>query len=181
LLRCFVTETDVDFVLIDSEPQKWIRQYALDAGEPATWIESLFQDDPNPWRPGSNRAVVRRAPGHVAHMHVRFVSPKARRLGAQLYERLIREGHVKGKYASLQHRVVRGDTLGALARRYKVKVAQLKQQNHLSSTLLRVGQRLTVRQSVALRGVKDPVVVPRRHVPPITQNAAARIAHPEPP
>jgi LysM repeat protein len=96
---------------------------------------------------------------------VRFVSPRARSLAAQLYDRLVREGRIKGQYASLHHRVRRGDTLGALARRYRISVAALQQQNGLRSTRIRVGQRLLVRQPVALKGVKGPVVVPRRRRP----------------
>src|SRR5690606_14377549 len=76
LLRCFVTQTDVDMVLIDRRVQDWLKTYALSIGEPPEWIDELFHD-----RPHTKSAVVRHVPGHVAHMHVRFVSAHARRLG----------------------------------------------------------------------------------------------------
>ena len=42
------------------------------------------------------------------------------------------------------HRVVKGDTLFAIARKYGVTVDQLKRANNLSSTALSIGQRLTI-------------------------------------
>src|SRR5690606_7867121 len=68
LLRCFVTDTDVEMVLIDRKVQKWIEAYARSIGEPEEWLDSLFYDVP-----GTKSAVIRHVPGHVAHMHVRFV------------------------------------------------------------------------------------------------------------
>jgi len=162
LLRCFITDADVDFVLIDNAVQGWLEEYALGAGEPRAWVRSLFHDDAST----KNRSVVRHAPGHVAHMHVRFVSPRARLLGAQLYERLVREGYIKGGYAALQHRVLRGDTLGGIGRKYHVPIATLKKLNGLVSSQIRVGQRLIIRQPVELRGAKDAVHIPPRRRPP---------------
>jgi LysM repeat protein len=42
------------------------------------------------------------------------------------------------------HTVKPGDTLWELAERYEVSIAAVKQQNHLTSDLIRVGQRLTI-------------------------------------
>lgn len=164
LLRCFITDCDVDFVLIDSKVQSWLQAYALAAGEPAAWIRDLFHDSAEGNR--ENHAVVRDAPGHVAHMHVRFVSPKARRLGIELYDRLVREGHVKAPRAAVRHRVKRGDTLGALARRYRTQVSSLQRLNALKSTRIQVGQWLVISPAVALRGARDAVRVPTRRRPP---------------
>src|SRR5688572_14200027 len=46
LLRCFVSETDIDFVLIDRKVQGWLERYALRSGEPRAWVQSLFRDGP---------------------------------------------------------------------------------------------------------------------------------------
>lgn len=164
LLRCFVTDCDVDFVLIDRVVQGWLEAHALSAGEPAAWVRSLFHDPKSgDW---NHRAIVREAPGHVAHMHVRFVSPKARRLGVELYDRLVREGHVKAPRAALRHRVARGDTLSAIARRYRTRVASLQKLNNLRSTRIQVGQWLVIAPEVALRGARDAVRIPPRRRPP---------------
>jgi len=166
LLKCFITDCDVDFVLIDRTVQGWLEAYALGAGEPAAWIRDLFHDA-HPGQDGrSNLAAVRHAPGHVAHMHVRFVSPEARRLGIALYDRLIREGYVKSPRKALRHRVVRGDTLGGIARRYRTRVATLRELNELKSTRIQVGQWLVIAPEVTLRGAKDAVRIPPRRTPP---------------
>lgn len=44
----------------------------------------------------------------------------------------------------LEHIIARGDTLSGIAQRYKVSVNQLKEVNGLSSTTIRVGQKLTI-------------------------------------
>jgi hypothetical protein len=164
LLRCFVTDCDVDFVLLDRVVQGWLESYALGAGESPAWVQSLFHDaNPEDW---DRHAVVREAPGHVAHMHVRFVSPNARRLGVELYDRLVREGYVKAPRAALRHRVARGDTLGGIARRYRTRVSTLQQLNKLRSTRIQIGQWLLIAPEVALRGAKDAVRLPPRRRPP---------------
>lgn len=168
LLRCFITDCDVDFVLVDRTVQGWLEEYALGAGEPAAWIRDLFHDAAGAGSGQGNQAVVRHAPGHVAHMHVRFVSPEARRLGIALYDRLIREGHVKSPRAALRHRVVRGDTLGGIARRYRTRVAALRALNGLKSTRIQVGQWLLIAPEVTLRGARDAVRIPPRRRPPPT-------------
>jgi LysM repeat protein len=57
------------------------------------------------------------------------------------------------------HTVMRGDTLGAIARRYSLSVEELKQRNGLGSNLIHPGQRLRVsapvtRASAAPGGAK---------------------------
>jgi len=166
LLRCFLTDTDVDFVLIDSAVQAWLEGYARSLGEPPAWLSGLFHDLPASAGVPGKRALVRHAPGHVAHMHVRFVSPKARRLGVQLYDRLVREGYVRSPRAGRRHRVVRGDTLGHIARRYHVSVATLQKQNGLRESRIRPGQTLIIEVAVPVPGAKDAVQIPVRRLPP---------------
>jgi hypothetical protein len=166
LLRCFVTDCDVDFVLIDRTVQGWLEAHAQGAGDPPAWVRDLFHDAERGHDGRTNQAVVRHAPGHVAHMHVRFVSPEARRLGIALYDRLISEGYLESPRAALRHRVVRGDTLGGIARRYRTRVATLQQLNNLKSTRIRAGQWLLIAPEVTLRGAKDTVRIPPRRRPP---------------
>ena len=166
LLRCWLTDTDVDFVLIDTAVQGWLESYASSLGEPSAWLRQLFHDVPPNSNGRGSRALVRHAPGHVAHMHVRFVSPKARRLGVQLYDRLVREGFVKSPRAGQRHRVARGDTLSHIARRYHVSVQALQKQNGLRGTRIRPGQSLIIVVPVPVPGAKDAVQLPARRLPP---------------
>jgi hypothetical protein len=161
LLRCFITDTDVDFLLIERKLHPWFEQHAIGVGEPPAWVRQLFHDGP-----GQHRAVVRHAAGHVAHVHVRFVSPEARRLGNELYDRLLQSGLVPRKYAPVTHRVRRGDTLSGLAVRYQTSVKSIQRLNRLKTTTIRSGQKLTIQQPAPLREAKRPVIVPPRQLPP---------------
>jgi hypothetical protein len=166
LLRCFVTDCDVDFVLIDRVVEGWLEDYALGAGEPGAWIHSVFHDAEDANHDREKQAVVREAPGHVAHMHVRFVSPAARRLGVELYDRLVGEGYVAAPRRALRHRVASGDTLGGIARRYRTRVSTLRELNGLKSTRIQAGQWLVIAPEVALRGARDAIRIPSRRRPP---------------
>jgi LysM repeat protein len=144
LLRCFVSETDIDFVLIERKVQPWLEDYALEHGESSEWVERLFHDGP-----GAQRALVRHAPGHVAHMHVRFVSAKSRQRALTYRDRLLAEGRVKSASLAVKHKVKPGETLGSVAKKYRTSVEQLQKLNKLKSTLIRVGQELRVSRSGA--------------------------------
>lgn len=52
---------------------------------------------------------------------------------------------VAGKSAPTIHKVVSGESLSVIARRYKVTVAKLKQLNNLRSDRIRIGQKLVVK------------------------------------
>jgi LysM repeat protein len=160
LLRCFVTEADVDMVLIDHKVQGWLESYAIAAGEPEDWVLSLFHD-----RRGAPTAPVRHVPGHVAHMHVRFVSPEARRQAARHYDQLVANGIVAQGVEPMQHKVAKGDTLLRLAKRYGISVETIRANNHLTGSLIRVGQVLTLQRAVELEGAREPVWIPPRRLP----------------
>ena len=53
----------------------------------------------------------------------------------------IQEG---GNGASITYKVKSGDNLGKIAQKYHVSVNQLKKWNHISGSMIRVGQRLTI-------------------------------------
>jgi LysM repeat protein len=162
LLKCFVSETDVDMVLIDRRVQAWLETYALKAGEPATWVQAIFHDDPATHR----LAVVRHEPGHVAHMHVRFVSAESRRAALKVYDRLVAAGVVLPEMQAIQHAVKKGETLSQIARTYGIEVSHIRDLNGLSGSLIRPGQKLTIRRAQEVRGARDPVLVPPRLAPP---------------
>jgi transposase-like protein len=172
LLRCFITDTDVDFVFIDQAVQGWLEAYALEQGEPAEWVSSLFHDQPAEGRRPAQLAVVHHAPGHQNHMHVRFVSPKARRLGVALFDRLVREGYVKPARAGIEHTVAQGETLSSIARRYHVTAESLRRRNALTSKRLQPGQELSIVPAVVLAGAKEAVQIPTRRRPPASSSTA---------
>lgn len=175
LLRCFVTDTDVDMILIDRRVQGWLEAYAVANGESKAWVQSVFHDQKEP----RQMAVVRHEPGHVAHMHVRFSSPKARRAGVAAYDRLVAAGLVIPTVQSLSHQVKKGETLSGIARTFGVPVEKIKSLNGLGSNLIRVGQVLTLQHAVDILGARDAVGVPARRLPPAEPDpgpVGARIA-----
>jgi LysM repeat protein len=172
MLKCFITETDVDFVLIDKLPQSWLEQYALSIGEDPAWVNEIFHGVGKYPYP-----VIKHVPGHVAHMHVRFVSPIARERGRYAYESLVQQGHIQTPSKELVHEVVKGDSLSQIAETYKTTVDELTKLNKLDSNVIKVGQKLTIKQRVDLRAALDPIVIPPRHVPPQKSTAQASFAN----
>ncbi len=172
LLRCFVTKSDVDMVLIDRKVQGWLQRYALSIGEPPEWVDELFHD-----RPHTKSALVRHVPGHVAHMHVRFVSAQARRLGVRHYHELVRVGLLKESVEEVRHTVSKGDTLLGLAKRYKIAVDDIRALNQLKGTVIRLGQVLLLKQGVPIEGVQAPIFAPGRSLPPEPCEPGPRACH----
>jgi LysM repeat protein len=99
-------------------------------------------------------------------MHVRFVSPKARRAAVKVYDRLVATGLVSPPVTAVSHRVVAGDTLSELAQHYGCSVAHIRKLNSLKSDLIKIGQRLTLQKAEDIRGARDRVYVPPRRLPP---------------
>ena len=60
----------------------------------------------------------------------------------QVKEEVASSGELKNTY----YRIRRGDTLGALARRYGTTVSQLKQMNNMNSSRLSIGKNIVVKQ-----------------------------------
>lgn len=172
LLRCFVTQADVDMVLVDRRVQGWLSSYALSIGEPPEWIDQLFKD-----RPRTKSAIVRHVPGHVAHMHVRFVSAHARHLGVKNYQALVRAGLVKERVEEVRHTVAKGDTLLGLAKRYDLHVAEIAALNRLKGTVIRLGQVLIVKRGVAIEGVDAPIYGHGRVLPPEPCEPGPKVCH----
>jgi LysM repeat protein len=78
----------------------------------------------------------------------------------------VKLGVVAPEYKKLEHVVQSGETLSHIARAYKLSLAELRALNNLKGHLIRKGQKLTVRQPVAVKGVEQPVRVPARRLPP---------------
>lgn len=156
LIRALVVHTDVEMILVDRRVQKVLYDYALSVGEDKAWLDSLFNAGFN--------SLIRHARRHRDHFHVRFYNPRAQELGRRIAPLLA----LQPDQNRLVHRVRSGDTLGAIALRYGSSVSAIQRASGLRSTLLRIGQVLTV----PLRGpctqcpIPPPVVVPPRRLPP---------------
>src|SRR5690606_22123635 len=57
--------------------------------------------------------------------------------------------------------------------RYKLTVKQIQALNKLTSTNIRIGQKLVLKERVDLRGVRDPIWVPPRRRAPDTADLAS--------
>jgi LysM repeat protein len=156
LVRALVVHTDVEMILVDRRVQKVLYDYALSVGEDKAWLDSLFNAGFN--------SLVKHARRHRDHFHVRFFNPRAQELGRRIAPLLA----LQPDQNRLMHRVRSGDTLGAIAMRYGSSVSAIQRASGMRSTLLRIGQVLTV----PLRGpctqcpIPPPVVVPPRRLPP---------------
>ncbi len=161
-LEALIVDSDLDFVLVDQSVQDLLEAYALTLGRDPAWIADIFDGTRGP---GSD--LIKHAPGHQGHFHVRFVSPYSRRRGVELYDRLVEQGHIEPPTREVRHVVAAGDTLLSLARRHGVSVAEIQSLNNLGSSLIRTGQELRIIAPVDLPGARDPVIVPRRRLPPV--------------
>jgi LysM repeat protein len=169
LLKAFITEAAIDYVLLDREVQRWFRSYAESIGEDPTWLKLIFEGEgPYP------NSAVKHAPGHGNHFHVRFASPLARARGRLLYDQLVLQGHVTPERRKVVHTVAKGDTLLAIAMKYGVKAATIVELNQLGSSRIKVGQKLTIVTPVDIRGARDPIVLVSFPKPEEAAQARAR-------
>lgn len=81
LVRALVKHAPVEVIFMDRAIQRLIRAHARRVEADARWVDRLF--DLGGARPS---ALVRHAPGHASHIHVRFHNPVAQRAG-----RVVRE------------------------------------------------------------------------------------------
>src|SRR5690606_37826831 len=111
LVRALITETDVRLILVDHSIERLLRQYAESIGEDEVWLQDVFEGA------GYTRpAIIRHAPGHATHLHVRFDNPVAQETARRCYTQLVALGKIKPPVHYVQHRVRKGDTLIGLVR-----------------------------------------------------------------
>jgi penicillin-insensitive murein endopeptidase len=170
-LRTLITESDVEFVLIDNVVLTLLEEHALSIGEDAAWVHELFHGDGSPYS-----ALVKHAPGHTAHMHVRFVSPLSRERARLAYDKLVEQGHVLVPVRDIEHKVVAGETLTDIARRYGTTVSAIRALNRFDGDSVEAGRLLRVAERQDVRGARDSVVVPPRKLPrqPTPQGEVSR-------
>jgi murein endopeptidase len=161
LIRCLVTETDVEMILIDVSLQRLLRQYAESIGEDSGWLDSIFRGVP-----GSLPPILRHARGHATHLHVRFYNPIAQETARRVDPLLIRHDKVSPPMRTVAYRAKKGDTLGKLARRFHTTVPAIKRANGLRSSLIRANVTYRVPCPSQALAPSRPVRIPPRRLPP---------------
>ncbi|MGC4063056.1 MAG: penicillin-insensitive murein endopeptidase [Polyangiaceae bacterium] len=134
LLRILLDETDIEMVLIDQSLHEPLRNYAETHGVDQAQVNALFRPH------GGLPPIVRHAPGHATHLHLRFRNPVAQRSGARLASLLASKRLVAVPPKMLVHVARSGDTLAKLAARFHTTMHAIRVQNQMSSTALVAGR-----------------------------------------
>ncbi|HUJ25507.1 MAG TPA: penicillin-insensitive murein endopeptidase [Myxococcales bacterium] len=158
LIRALLTQTDVQFILVDRGVQKVLREYAVSVGEDREWVASLFA------KANGQKPMIMHARRHKDHFHVRFYAPRSQELGRRIQPLLAQRPEQNLAF----HTVRRGQTLGHIARIYDTTVKAIQKANHMRGTMLHLSQRLLVplRKPCTKCPLPPPVAVPARHLPP---------------
>lgn len=162
LVRALITETDVRLILIDHSIQAWLRDYAESVNEDRVWLDDIFGVK------GSRRpALIRHAPGHATHLHVRFYNPIAEETARRCYADLVALGKVRVQPSSVNYKARKGDTLLALAKRFGTTVKAIKRANALRSNTI-LAKRVYKIPSSAKHSISmgPSQTVPPRRLPP---------------
>jgi murein endopeptidase len=160
LVRGFVTMTDVELILIDHRLQGLLRAHAEALGEDRAWLDDVFRGKAG--RP----PLVRHAPGHGTHLHVRFFNPTAQETARRCLDALVELGLVEPPTYFVHHRVRKGETLGKLAKRYGTTVRAIQRANGLRSTLIQAKKTYRIPRTGPAPRERGPIRVPRRRLPP---------------
>ncbi len=172
LVRALITETDVRFILIDHSIQKLLREYADSIGEDQAWLDNVFKGQGTTQLP-----LIRHAPGHRTHMHVRFYNPIAQETARRCYAGLVALKMIKPPRHYLQHKVKKGETLIHLAKRYGTSVKAIKRANGLRSNKILARKTYKIpRTGPASAGKR--VIIPPRRLPPSRPQSRSRPQQP---
>jgi murein endopeptidase len=166
-VRALVIETDVEMILVDHSIQALLREHARSRGEDPAWLEGLF-------RGGAGlRPILRHAPGHATHFHIRFFNPIAQETARRAYKHLVSHGLVPPVQDFIKHRVKRGETLGKLAKRYGTSVESIKRANGLKKNLIREKQVYLIPAQKSRPKPPPPrLSFPQRRLPPVASAKA---------
>jgi len=84
LVKALLTQGSVEYLFMDNSVQALLEEYALSVEPDRAWVGELFHP------PAKTESVVRHAPGHKTHMHVRFFSDQACETSRRTYGLLTR-------------------------------------------------------------------------------------------
>jgi murein endopeptidase len=162
LVRALITHTDVEMLLIDHSIQPLLRAEAERVGEDAEWLDGVFKGK------GTLPPIVRHAPGHATHLHVRFFSPIAQETGRRAYSALLRHQMIRVGPAFAIHKAKKGDTLASLAKRYGTTVRAIRQANGLKSNVIQAKKsyRIPEKGKAPPSLARGPITIPPRRLPP---------------
>ena len=168
LVRVLIEKTDIDLILLDHGLQEPLKEYALSIGEDAAWLSQIFQGK------GASRAIIRHAPGHATHLHLRFWNPLAQETARRCYAALARHHLVRAPVQYTTHKAKKNETLAMIAKKYGSTVRAIKDANGLRSNLIHEQAVYRIPQS---GGVRIPhterVRIPARRPPPARRDLAA--------
>ena len=159
-VSALITETDVEMILMDRRLSQPLRRYAEGQGANAEWLASIFEHSQ------ASPAIVRHAPGHATHMHIRFYNPRAQRLARRLYPALVEHELIDKVQVYRYHRVRKGETLGKLAKRYGTTVRAIKQANGLRSSVIQAKKTYKIPTEAKSWSADAPFQLPERRLPP---------------
>ena len=161
-VRALIGKTDIDLILLDHGLQEPLKEYALSIGEDPAWLDQIFQGK------GTTRAIIRHAPGHATHLHLRFFNPIAQETARRCYAALARHQLVKAPEQYLTHKAKKNETLAMIAKKYGSSVHAIREANGLHSN--RIREQAVYRIPVTGGGVRIPrterVRIPARRTPP---------------
>lgn len=160
LVRAFITETDVDLILVDRSIQVLLRNHAEKIGEDKTWLNEVFGGSP------SRPAIIRHARGHATHLHVRFFSPQAQVNAQRAYPFLVKSNLIEAVEVFAYHTVRKGETLGKIAKRYGTSVKEIQRANGMRGTVIQAKKTYKIPKSGGPSPVSGDIVFPPRLLPP---------------
>ncbi len=129
-VRALIAKTDIDLILLDQGLQQPLKEYALSIGEDPTWLDQVFQGK------AATRAIIRHAPGHATHLHLRFFNPIAQETARRAYPSLARHKLVRAPEQFLTHKAKKNETLAMIAKKYGSSVRAIREANGLHSNLI---------------------------------------------
>ena len=174
LVRALVTRTDVEVMFLDTRVQRVLYAYAKEIGEDSEWLDHVFQ-----FTRGYRNAIIQHLPNHRTHYHVRFYSPIAQELARRAHPMLVQLEIMKPPVYTLKVVARSGQTLGHLASRYGTSVRAIMQANGLTSSQIRAGRAYRIPVRAAAPPV-EPLLMPRRVLPPVTPAVLATVDWPTP-
>jgi len=129
-VRALIAKTDIDLILLDHGLQEPLEEYALTIGEDPEWLSQIFRGK------GALRAIIRHAPGHATHLHLRFWSPLAQETARRCYAALARHQLVRAPVQYTTHKAKKNETLAMIAKKYGSTVRAIKDANSLRSNVI---------------------------------------------
>jgi hypothetical protein len=167
-VRALIAETDIDLILLDHGLQLPLKEYALSIGEDSSWLDQIFQGK------GAARPIIRHAPGHATHLHLRFFNPIAQETARRCYASLARHNLIKTPEQYLSHKAKKNETLAMIAKKYGSSVRAIREANGLHSNLI---HEQAVYRIPVTGGVRIPhserVRIPARRPPPARRDPSA--------